>query len=158
MQYDVRIERVSGRHLAVVRRRASSRELSKVVPECCGKVWSAVRAQNVVGAGRHVALYWDDTINLDVGVELDSPFAGHGDVVSSATPAGTVATTAHFGPYAGLHAAHDAIRRWCTDHGHAPAGPNWEIYGHWRDEWNSNPAGIRTDVFYLLSTDEKSTG
>jgi hypothetical protein len=30
------------------------------------------------------------------------------------------------------------------------AGPNWEVYGHWTDEWNSDPAKIRTDVFYLL--------
>ena len=32
----------------------------------------------------------------------------------------------------------------------ALAGPNWEIYGHWVDEWNRDPSKIRTDVFYLI--------
>jgi hypothetical protein len=158
MGYDVRLEQISSRPLAVVRRRASSQELSRVVPDACGAVWSVVRAAQVKGAGRHVAVYLDGEINLEVGVELDAPFAGHGEVVGSATPAGAVATAVHFGPYAGLHEAHRAIRKWCADHGYALAGPNWEIYGHWTDEWNSDPAKIRTDVYYLLKADTGSAG
>jgi hypothetical protein len=153
MEYDVRLEQDPGRPLAVVRRRASPQELSKVVPEACGTVWNAVRAHQIPGAGRHVALYLDCQINLEVGVELDAPFAGVGEVIGSSTPAGAVATVAHFGPYGRLHEAHQAIRDWCAKHGHAPAGPNWEIYGHWLDEWNSDPSKIRTDVFYLLKAD-----
>ena len=158
MEYDVRLEQVSSRPLAVVRRRASRQELSQVVPDACGAVWSVVRAQQIMGAGRHVALYLDGKINLEVGVELDTPFFGHGEVVGSATPAGAVATAVHFGPYARLHEAHRAIREWCANHGFALAGPNWEIYGHWMDEWNSDPAKIRTDVFYLLKADPGSAG
>jgi effector-binding domain-containing protein len=158
MEYEVRLEQLSSRPLAVVRRRASLQQLAKVVPDACGMVWSVVRAQKIVGAGRHVALYFDDKINLEVGVELDSPFAGYGEVVGSATPAGTVATTVHFGPYDQLHQAHKAICQWCANHDYTLAGPNWEIYGHWKDEWNSAPAKIRTDVFYLLKTDPGSTG
>src|SRR5438552_4700744 len=146
MNHDVRLEQFSSRPLAVVRRRASLQELTRVVPDACGTVWNVVRAQNIVGAGRHVALYWDGVINLEVGVELDTPFAGHGEVVSSALPGGLVATTVHFGPYNRLHEAHEAIRQWCADHGYTPAGPNWEIYGHWTDECNSDSSKIRTDV------------
>src|SRR5262245_30308817 len=127
MDYDVRLEQLGSRPLAVVRRRAGLSELARVVPEACGTVWGVVRALRVAGAGRHVALYWDDQINLEVGVELEAPFAGHGEVVGSATPAGAVATAAHFGPYGRLHEAHRAIRAWCADHGYALAGPNWEI-------------------------------
>jgi effector-binding domain-containing protein len=158
MEYDVRLEQLSSRPLAVVRRRASVQELSKVVPAACGVVWSVVRSQQIPGAGRHIALYLDGQINLEVGVELDAPFAGHGEVVGSVTPAGAVATTVHFGPYHRLGEAHHAIREWCANHGHALAGPNWEIYGHWTDECNSDPAKIRTDVFYLLKTDGGPTG
>src|SRR5436190_6059385 len=147
MEYDVRLEQLSSRPLAVVRRRASSQELARVVPDACGTVWGVVRAQKIPGAGRHIALYWDDVINLEVGVELEAPFAGHGEVVGSATPAGPVATTTHYGPYCQLHAAHQAIHQWCQDNGHALAGPSWEVYGHWLDEWNSDPSKIRTDVF-----------
>ncbi len=74
-------------------------------------------------------------------------------MVGSATPAGPVATTTHFGPYGRLHEAHDAIRRWCAGNGHTLAGPNWEVYGHWQDAWNSDPGQIRTDVYYLLAAD-----
>jgi effector-binding domain-containing protein len=158
MEYDVRLEQLSSRPLAVVRRRASLQELAKVVPDACGTVWGVVRAQKITGAGRHVALYWDGVINLEVGVELDAPFAGHGEVVGSATPAGAVATAVHFGPYNRLPEAHQAIRQWCANHGYTLAGPNWEIYGHWIDEWNNDPAKIRTDVFYLVKTDGGSTG
>ena len=91
--------------------------------------------------------------NLEVRVELDTPFAGHGEVVASATPSGTVATSSHFGPYNRLHEAHEAIRKWCLQLGHNLAGPSWEIYGHWLHEWCDDPSKIRTDVFYLLVAD-----
>jgi effector-binding domain-containing protein len=153
MGYDIRCEQVGSRPLAVVRRRASLRELSKVVPEACGTVWNAIRAKQIKGAGRHVAIYLDGQINLEIGVDLDAPLGDLGDIFGSATPAGTVAATVHFGPYQRLHEAHDAIRLWCVSHGHALAGPNWEIYGHWMDAWNNNPSEIRTDVYYLLKAD-----
>jgi effector-binding domain-containing protein len=97
-----------------------------------------------------VAVYLDCAINVEVGVELDAPFAGHGEVVGSSLPAGTVATTVHMGPYQQLGAAHQAIRDWCANHGYALAGPSWEIYGHWEDAWNNDPSRIRTDIFYLV--------
>lgn len=156
MEYDVRLEQLSSRPLAVVRRRARQQELPKVVPDACGTVWNVIRAQQVPGAGRHIAIYWDDQINLEVGVELDAPFPGHGEVVGSATPSGPVATTTHYGPYGQLHKAHEAIRQWCQNNGHTLAGPSWEVYGHWKDEWNADPSKITTDVFYLLLADGNS--
>jgi effector-binding domain-containing protein len=158
MNHEVRLEQVGGQPLAVVRRQASSKELTKVVPDACGLVWNVVRSLKIAGAGRLVAIYWDGRINLEVGVEMEVPFAGHGEVVGSAIPAGPAVTTTHFGPYDRLHEAHQAIRDWCADHGLELAGPNWEIYGHWVDEWNADPNKIRTDVFYLLNADGVSAG
>src|SRR5947209_14156398 len=123
VEYVDRLEQHGSRPLAVVRRRAAQSELSKVVPDACGAVWNVIRSQTVAGAGRHVAVYLDGQINLEVGVELDGPFTGHGEVVPSATPPGPVATTTHFGPYHLLHGAHEAIHRWCEANGHALAGP-----------------------------------
>jgi len=148
--YDVQLQRNDTVPVAVIRRRANASELSRLVPECCGLVWNAVRAQNTK-AGRHVAIYWDDSIRLEVGVELEGPFTEQNDVVCFAIPAGLIATTSHFGPYGGLGAAHDAVRRWCQANHHQPAGPRWEIYGHWLPEWNMDPSRIRTDVQYLLA-------
>jgi effector-binding domain-containing protein len=156
MQYKVRRERHPGQLLAVVRRRARRQDLATVVPEACGTVWNVLRARHVTEVGRHVAVYWDDAINLEVGVELGAPFSGFGDVVCSTTPAGPVATSTHFGPYEGLHAAHDAICAWCATSGQALAGPFWEVYGHWKDEWINDPSRIITDVYYLLDADGNS--
>ncbi|HEV3385588.1 MAG TPA: GyrI-like domain-containing protein [Gemmata sp.] len=153
MEYDIRLEQVSIRPLAVVRRHASLPELAKTIPEACGTVWSILRSLKIAGAGRHVVLYRDDEFNLEVGVELDTPFTGHEEVVGSATPGGTVATAVHFGPYNGLPKAHRAIRRWCLEHGYSLAGLNWEIYAHWLHEWCDDPSKIRTDVFYLVNKD-----
>lgn len=151
MDYVIRLERLASRPTAVVHRLAKPHELSKVVPDACGTVWNVVRSQQIPGAGRHVAVYFDDQINLEVGVELEAPFAGHGEVVGSATPAGLVATTTHYGPYGQLGGAHQAISQWCAANGYKFAGPSWEFYGHWTDECNSDPSKIRTDIFYLLT-------
>ena len=146
MSITVSLEQASSCPLAVVRRRASKGELSRVVPAACGEVWSVLKAHGVTGAGRHVALYLDDVCNLEIGVEIGEAFAGAGDVVRSATPAGSVASAAHVGPYDRLGEVHDVIHSWCKERGHALAGPSWEIYGHMSDP-QSPP---RTDVFYLL--------
>jgi effector-binding domain-containing protein len=151
----VQLQRLDSIPLAVIRRRAKPSELARIVPECCGLVWNAVRAQQVQ-AGRHVAIYWDGRIRLEVGVELHGPFAEHGDVVRSATPAGDVVSATHFGPYSGLGATHVAVRQWCNDHNRRLAGPSWEIYAHWQPEWNADPARIRTDVYHLLSNESLS--
>src|SRR5258705_11290889 len=95
--------------VAVVRRLVKPFELSRAVPECCGLAWKAVRAQNVK-AGRNVAIYWDGSIRLEAGVELQGPFSEERDVVRSATPGGSAASTTHFGPYGGLGAAPAAVQ------------------------------------------------
>ncbi len=145
----IRIEPSAATLLAVIRRQAHRAELGTLVPQDCGRVWASLRASNLPG-GRNVAVYWDATIRLEVGVEIAASIAADGEVVVSALPQGTVATTTHIGPYAELGSTHDAIRRWCTDHGHRLAGPSWEVYGHWREEWNTNPRLIQTDIFYQV--------
>jgi hypothetical protein len=82
--YAVQSRRLDSVPLAVIRRQARASELSRVVPECCGLVWNVVRAQQAQ-AGRHVAIYWDAAIRLEVGVELLGPLTEHGEVVRSAT-------------------------------------------------------------------------
>lgn len=144
-----RLETVGPIRLAVVQRQAQLADLSRVVPACCGLVWNALRAHEVK-AERNVALYWDDSIRLEVGVELHGPFAGSGEVVPSATPGGDVAAMTWFGPYHDLGRAHEMLREWCRGHGHPLAGPNWEIYDHWQRDWTADPSRIRTDIYYLL--------
>src|SRR5437762_13524197 len=113
MAYVVRSERVTGTPIAVVRRSAPPGQLSRVVPEACGTVWKVLKSLAVQGAGRHVAVYLscsDGQVDVEIGAEVAGPFAGHGEVIGSSTPAGEVATTTHFGPYGRLGEAHRAIR------------------------------------------------
>ncbi len=147
--FAVQLTHLNSIPLAVVKRQARPSELSRIVPECCGLVWNSVRKQHAK-AGRHVAIYWDGTIRLEVGVELHGPFTEEGEIVRSATPGGLVASTTHLGPYSQLGAAHDRICTWCRENNHRLAGPNWEIYGHWQPEWDKNPSQIRTDVYYQV--------
>jgi hypothetical protein len=146
----VQLHDVQSVPLAVVRRLVRASELKRVVPEGCGIVWKAIRAQGA-RAGRHVALYRDAAIHLEVGVELLGPFTDQGGVVRSATPAGWVASVTHFGPYDGLGAAHEAIRAWGRTATRQFAGPYWEVYDHWVADWDRDPTLIRTDVFYLVT-------
>ena len=150
----VGLRHVASIPVAVVRRLASAAQLSTLVPECCGLVWRAVQAQKELGAkgGRHVAIYWNGDIRLEVGVELEGPFEETAEVFRSATPGGPAAFVRHLGPYHTLGGAHDAVRTWCEANGHRLAGPSWEIYGHWLPEWDTNPRLIRTDVFYQVAS------
>ena len=149
MPYVVQVERLDSIPLAVIRRQVRPWELGRVVPECCGLVWNVLGAQQARG-GRHVAIYWDNAVRVDVGAEVFGPFVERDEVVRGATPAGTIASTMHLGPYTGLGAAHRAVHEWCRAHSRRLAGPKWEIYGHWQPEWDTNPSHIRTDVYYLL--------
>jgi effector-binding domain-containing protein len=150
MEYQAQVIQVEPQLTAVVRCRTSQNQLSTVVPQLCGEVWNFLRAGNFPRPGRHLAVYFDGEMNIEVGVEVFQHFAGDGRVVCSATPAGMVATTAHVGPYNRLGEAHNAVCKWCADNGHALAGPSWEVYGHWTDDVSK----LRTDVFWLLRAAE----
>ncbi|MFO0952002.1 MAG: GyrI-like domain-containing protein [Isosphaeraceae bacterium] len=153
MSVPVRLERHPGQPLLVVRLSVGPQDLPRAVPSACGAVWKAVKSHGITGAGRLVAVYLDGAIHLEVGVEVDPPAASQGDLIASTTPSGPVATATHFGPYSQLHQAHDAIHGFCRQNALTLAGPSWEVYGHWQDDWNHDPSKIRTDVYYLLTPD-----
>jgi effector-binding domain-containing protein len=154
MPYQIQVKQVESQTTAVVRCRAKQSDLPKVIPQACGEVWAFVRSANFPRPGRNLALYLDSEMNLEVGVEVSETFAGNGRVVCSSTPAGTVATAVHWGPYVRLGEAHEAIHKLCTERGHTMAGPSWEVYGHWYDE----PGLLRTDVLYLLQAAAEAPG
>src|SRR5262249_29981808 len=75
-------------------------------------------------------LYKDQRPDVEVGVLVSRPLKSHAVVVSSALPAGEVATATHRGDYGKLGLTHDAVREYAAAHGRELAGPCWEIYGH----------------------------
>lgn len=73
--------------LAVLRQQVRAADLSRVVPDYCGRVWKTLRAQSAQ-AGRNVAVYWDGAIRLEAGVEALGPFTEEDGVVRSVHRAG----------------------------------------------------------------------
>jgi effector-binding domain-containing protein len=146
--YEVRVERVAPRRLAAIHASVSRQRLGGEIIALYDRVWPIVRRQGVV-TGHNVVIYYAgdlDTMTVDVGVEA-AGYSASGDVNSVATPGGEVATTAHFGEYSDLVAAHEVLERWCAARGRRP-GLRWEVYG----DWDEDPAKRRTDVYFLLES------
>jgi effector-binding domain-containing protein len=149
MEYQVTIETVAAQLIAASRQRTTFKLVSQEIRELLGRVWAFLgQRPDLRTDGHNVAIYWADggDGSVEVGVQVVARFEETDEVICSATPAGTVARTAHLGPYDQLGAAHAAVRAWCRQHGHQVDGPFWEIYGDWEDD----PAKLRTDVLYLV--------
>jgi len=149
MTYQVTLEAVDRQIIASARQRTTFARISREIGELLNHPWSLIRSTPGLRTdGDNVAIYWSDSGagDIEVGVQVTRAFDPTETVVCSATPAGTVARTAHFGPYSQLRPAHRAVRDWCKQSNREIALPFWEIYGDWFDD----PAKLRTDVLYLL--------
>lgn len=147
MEYEISVEIVAQQSIAAARQRSTIRRISREIQQLLGHPWALIRQHPELRTdGHNVAIYWEDTGSVEVGVQVVAPFEATADVISSSTPSGTVARTAHFGPYSELGPAHDAVRNWCKQNGREMRLPFWEIYGDCSDD----PAELRTDVLYLL--------
>ncbi|MEA2973912.1 MAG: hypothetical protein QOG82_2370 [Actinomycetota bacterium] len=143
---DVHVLTVAARPTAVVRRSTTWAEFPTLWRVLLDQVYAFLKTSDVRQTGHNVMLYKTVAPDVEVGVEVEAPFAADGPVVSSALPAGETAMIVHRGPYGGLGSAHKAIREWCAANGRTVAGPRWEIYGDWHDD----PAQLETEVYYLL--------
>jgi effector-binding domain-containing protein len=131
---EVTVTAVAARPTAVVPAATTWEEFPALWGRLLDEVWACLRAGGVDRGCRNVMLYLDDVPHVEVGVLLDRPCPLTGRVRPSELPAGTVARTVHRGPFAQVGAAHDAVRRWCAEHGIRPDGPRWEVYGPHDDD------------------------
>jgi effector-binding domain-containing protein len=146
--YQVRTELTVARTLAAVRAVTTPQGLSADIIRLLDQVWPLLREQGA-RTGHNVVIYRPGAggeLIIDAGVEVSGGFTASGEVRPVDTPAGEVATTAHYGDYSGLSAAYAALEQWCATSGRRPAGTNWEVYGDWDDD----PARRRTDVYFQL--------
>jgi len=112
----------------------------------------AARTSGIQLDGQNVFLYRSipdqpDLLDVEFGVGVKASFAPIGNVREVDLPVGEVATATHYGSYAGLGAAHDAVITWCRSNGRTLAGTSWEVYGHWTEDESK----LRTDVYWLLA-------
>jgi len=145
--YEVRTEWAAPRQLAAIHTVTTQQRLSTDIPLLVGRIWPVLRAQGA-RTGHNVVIYRGNpaALAIDAGVEVLTEFTAHGEIQPLSTPAGEVATTAHFGDYAKMAPAYAALEQWWTGSGRRPAGVSWEVYGDWDDD----PARVRTDIYVLL--------
>ena len=151
-EYAVTVQLARPCSIAAVRVRLPIRDVPRRFADYLNQVYAASRAGAIELDGQNIFVYSEDAhgeADVEFGVGTRRPFDRIGAVVCSTTPSGEVATTTHWGDYADLGAAHNAVVAWCRSQGRSIAGPRWEVYGHWSD----NPATRRTDIFYLLKDD-----
>jgi effector-binding domain-containing protein len=133
---------------AVIAETTTWAEYPQVWRRLLDEVWSVVRADGSITAGRNVMLYNDDTPNVEVGVEVDAPFEPIGRVVCSSLPEGRVAMTTHRGSF-DVAAAHESVVAACDAWGLERVGPRWEIYGHW-----NKPGDEEVEIYYLVRSSD----
>ncbi len=155
MQYELKIQSVPARQLAVVRRRRKWSELGGNLIPLLDRVYAQVHAGKVIQSGQNVFVYKDGTkdgVTVEVGVEVQDRFKDVDEVVYSSTPSGEVVSALHVGPYSDLGGAYDAVTRWCKEHHRLQANTWWEVYG----DWEEDPSKLETEVFYLLQESKES--
>lgn len=150
-EYIVSQQLASPRTIAAVNGRVPLGAVSRTFRLYLDQVYAAARTGAIKLDGQNVFLYrhapgYPSELDVAFGVGVTAPFVAVGAVVPTSLPVGEVATTTHWGNYAGLRRAHDAINEWCRKHGRRRAGASWEVYGHWTED----EAKLRVDVFYLL--------
>jgi hypothetical protein len=153
-EYEVLVSTALPRSLAAVHRTVRVSEIPAVIRDELGKVWQFLAEQKVKSTGHNVAVYGpagggsgaDALVDVWFGVEVHELIPPSDQVTQISTPTGPVVSTVHWGDYAGLGGAYDALKSWCQTSGRRAAPTSWEVYGDWFDDWSK----VRTDVFFLL--------
>jgi effector-binding domain-containing protein len=145
----VSMQTAAARGMAAVHARLAPGRVPAAFANALDQVYATARNGAVRVDGQNIFLYRDGPdgdVDVEFGVGVAAPFQAAGAVRYVELPAGPVATAAHRGHYGRLGETHAAVTAWCREHGHALAGPRWEVYGHWNPD-----AQPRTDVYYLLA-------
>ena len=124
MTYAISVRRVEPRALASVHARMAVRDVPAQFRSSLDQVYAAAKRHAIALDGQNVFVYRagpTPLADVEFGVGVTGPFAPVGRVVHSSVPGGEVATTTHWGDYAALGAAHDAVVTWCRENGRALA-------------------------------------
>src|ERR1051325_11634673 len=113
MRYDVKLQTISPRILAAVRRRVAIKDIPTAFKPALDSVWAFLgKHPGLRTDGHNVFLYHHESpaiMPVDFGVEVVRSFLGDGHVDCVTTPAGEAAIVVHRGPYTQMRAAHQAL-------------------------------------------------
>ena len=116
--HEITVREVPASPTAVIAQATTWDEYPRLWPVLLDEVYAFVRAGGASQAGHNVMLYRDDVPNVEVGVQVDGPFAASGSCDPVGAACGPSRDDVHRGDYSGLEAAHVAIRAWCAAREH----------------------------------------
>ena len=157
MKYEVREVSIAARSVAGVRAQVRRGHVAQEFGRHLDQVYAAARTSALKLDGQNIFIYRGataDELTVDFCVGTTASFSPVGAVQLLETPGGVAAMTTHHGEYGRLGEATTAILAWCDANSRRRAGPSWEVYGH----WHSDPAQLRTEVYYLLKPADAATG
>ena len=127
--------------------------VSAAMGEAFGKVMGFVTEQGIAPAGAPMAVYYGydpGTLQFRAGLPVaagDTDKAA-GEIKAGVTPAGTVVSFTHVGPYRTLRDSYEKLMAHVEKEGLKLAAPTWEVYVD--DPGEVDEAVLRTEVFSLL--------
>ena len=152
MAYEISASHVTAHYVAAVSARVNLDRVADSFRGPLDKVWAFLSNHPGLRTdGHNVFFYHHDTMSgrmetVDFGVQVTRAFADEGEVRCIETPAGSVVSTLHRGPYNLIGEAHQAMRRWLHEN-NKRSSCSWEIYGDWTDD----PSKLETTIVYLLA-------
>jgi AraC family transcriptional regulator len=88
-------------------------------------------------------------VTIEVGVQVEAPVEGNGEVEAAMLRGGRVAVAVHAESHARLPETYAAMKSWLAGHGEVPGDAPWESYVTDPVE-QADPAHWRTEIFQPL--------
>jgi effector-binding domain-containing protein len=126
--------------IAAVRRRATASTIGRLIQ--ASGVWDQMKARGLRSGGHNVVVYWStrterlnspNGIDVDIGADVDAPFANNDGLYCVETPAGRVLRMVHVGPISRMSETYDSLADYARSNDLDISGAFWEVYGHWTD-------------------------
>jgi effector-binding domain-containing protein len=153
MTCSIAVQTTPPRILAAVQRRVPRGTVGAAARPALDEVWAFLRANPGLRSDGHNVFHYNHAganaagMDVNFGVEVTRRFQAAGQVVCIETPGGRAATVMHRGPYSGLAAAHQALRRWFPLHGETIGTWSTEVYG----DWHEDESKLETTIAYALA-------
>lgn len=150
---EVHLTDVLEQPVAGVRSRVRTDELTSTFSTMFDRVFTVLTEAGTQVAGAPYARYRGmptDTVDVEIGFPVVSPFAGHGDVVGGALPGGRVVEALHVGDYGDLRSTYEEVERWMGEHGVRPSEEMWEVYES-GPESDADPETWRTRIVWPVT-------
>ena len=121
MSNDPQIQERAAQHYAGIRMTVPMDGISGAVDEAFPELFGWLAGNGIAPGGapfiRYLVIDMAASLQLELGVPVNSPVAGSGRIQPGVLPEGRYAVLRHTGPYDGLMAANAALQQWASEHG-----------------------------------------